>query len=331
MPSLPLVDWSVDDAKRVFHPQLVNLQNVLFCGTHGDPALNSDALEIVEMAKRLNNVTVEFYSNASVRNKDWWADLGRILSNRYKKSYYRRNDIGVFSIDGLADTNHLYRRNTNFSRIIENASAFIKAGGIARWDFLVFKHNEHQVEEAERLSKKMGFKQFRLRKTSRFAYSPDSSKDRFPVNKKDGSLDYYLEPPTTEENTNKNFKAFNSHIAKLHDSDIKEISCLNKTEFQRIYVNAEMQVHPCCFIGSDLYSKFRTKHNEVKDRFFSNYTTGFNSLRKADWERVLSHPWFKTDLVSSWQSSATPLKRCQQTCLKKFSPITSQSQSKSTN
>ena len=32
-----------------------------------------------------------------------------------------------FNIDGLEDTNHLYRRNTDFNKIINNAQAFIGA------------------------------------------------------------------------------------------------------------------------------------------------------------------------------------------------------------
>ena len=41
-------------------------------------------------------------------------------------------------------------------------------GGIAQWDYIVFKHNEHQVEEARKLSKELGFFEFQIKKTSRF-------------------------------------------------------------------------------------------------------------------------------------------------------------------
>ena len=49
----------------------------------------------------------------------------------------------TFGIDGLQDTNHLYRISTNFDKIIKNAKAFIDAGGFAKWHMLVFEHNEH--------------------------------------------------------------------------------------------------------------------------------------------------------------------------------------------
>ena len=63
-----------------------------------------------------------------------------------------------FSIDGLKNTNELYRRKLEWEKLMRNASAFIEAGGVAYWDMLVFKHNEHQIEEVRQLAKNMGFK-----------------------------------------------------------------------------------------------------------------------------------------------------------------------------
>ena len=52
-------------------------------------------------------------------------------------------------LDGLEDTNHIYRRYTDWSKIERNAKTFLNAGGKGSWVFIVFKHNEHQVDEAE--------------------------------------------------------------------------------------------------------------------------------------------------------------------------------------
>ena len=40
---------------------------------------------------------------------------------------------------------------------MENAQAFINAGGRARWDYIAFAHNEHQIDEARQLAEDMGF------------------------------------------------------------------------------------------------------------------------------------------------------------------------------
>ena len=90
----------------------------------------------------------------------------------------RKPDKVIFAIDGLEDTNHLYRVNTNFNKIMENAKAFINAGGLARWDFIAFAHNEHQIEEAKALAEQMGFVKFRYKKSNRYVipthYAGDS-------------------------------------------------------------------------------------------------------------------------------------------------------------
>jgi hypothetical protein len=51
---------------------------------------------------------------------------------------------------------------------MRNVDAFIAAGGNAEWDFLVFRHNEHQVDAARALALGMGFTLFNAKATSRF-------------------------------------------------------------------------------------------------------------------------------------------------------------------
>ena len=74
-----------------------------------------------------------------------------------------------FGIDGLEDTNHLYRVNVKWKKVMENVKAFVENGGNAIWDYIVFRHNEHQVEQAREFSNKIGFKKFLVKKTGRFA------------------------------------------------------------------------------------------------------------------------------------------------------------------
>jgi hypothetical protein len=77
-------------------------------------------------------------------------------------------DIVVWGIDGLEDTHAVYRVNTDWNKIISNAKIFIQAGGRARWNMLAFKHNEHQIESCQELSKSLGFEVFEVKHTSRF-------------------------------------------------------------------------------------------------------------------------------------------------------------------
>lgn len=80
-----------------------------------------------------------------MRTTNYWQELGEDILNQPL-------DYVVFSIDGLADTNHIYRRGAVWDKIVENAEAFIKAGGSAHWDMLVYQHNQHQVDSAEQFN-----------------------------------------------------------------------------------------------------------------------------------------------------------------------------------
>ena len=39
---------------------------------------------------------------------------------------------------------------------MKNMKAYVKSGALGIWDYLIFKHNEHQLTEAEALAKKIG-------------------------------------------------------------------------------------------------------------------------------------------------------------------------------
>ena len=154
-PQLPGTELSLDDVKKIFTPGFVaQLDRMYMCGNYGDPIVARDTLEVFEYFRNNNaKINLSMHTNGSAKKPEWWARLAEVL---------RPKGHVIFGIDGLEDTNHLYRQNTVWNRIMSNAQAFIAAGGRARWDYIVFAHNEHQVEQAERLSEKMGFEKLAL-------------------------------------------------------------------------------------------------------------------------------------------------------------------------
>ena len=160
-PQLPGTELSIDDIKRIFKPEFIaQLERMYMCGNFGDPIAARDTLETFAYFREHNpNMMLSLHTNGSAKRPEWWAELAATIG---RKGYV------VFSLDGLEDTNHLYRQNTVWSKIMENAQAFINAGGRARWDYIVFAHNEHQVEQAESLATTMGFERFQYKKSARF-------------------------------------------------------------------------------------------------------------------------------------------------------------------
>lgn len=141
--------------------QIKKLEKVLFCGSVGDPASAPQLLEIIQYFKTHNkNIVVGMNSNGGLKTTTWWSKLGHLLDGDL--------DYCVFSIDGLDDTNHLYRRNVQWQKVVENTKAFISTGASAHWDMLVFEHNKHQVQEAKDIAKEMGFSWFRTKETDRW-------------------------------------------------------------------------------------------------------------------------------------------------------------------
>ena len=131
------------------------LDKMFMCGNYGDPAAGKHTLDIYNYFRQLNpNIVLGMNTNGGIRNTEWWKELATILSHP--------RDYVVFSIDGLEDTNHIYRRNVKWDRLMENAQAFIDAGGRAEWDYLIFKHNEHQILDALKLSRELGFVDFKF-------------------------------------------------------------------------------------------------------------------------------------------------------------------------
>lgn len=202
-------ELSLEDVKLLFTPDvLMQLEKIYMCGNYGDPASARQTLEMYEYFRSVNtNLTLGMNTNGGIRFPDWWTRLAKVMN--------KSNDYVVFSIDGLEDTNHLYRRNVRWSKVMDNAKAFIDAGGSAHWDMLVFEHNKHQVDEAHKLAKDMGFNWFRAKVSRRF--------NRFPV---DG-----ISQPIEFNDT----KVLEGHI---------ECSAMKENS---IFVDASGKVFPCCW------------------------------------------------------------------------------------
>ena len=152
---------SINEILKSFsEDQIKQLDKMYLCGNYGEPAAGAYTQDILRYFRKINaTITLGMHTNGGLQSVGWWHDLGRILNHS--------NDYCVFSIDGLEDTNHIYRKNVNWNNIIANAESYISAGGCAQWDMLVYKHNQHQVEDCEKLARKMGFTWFRAKVSKR--------------------------------------------------------------------------------------------------------------------------------------------------------------------
>tara|TARA_Y100000034_G_scaffold46541_1_gene57223 strand:+ start:1554 stop:2669 length:1116 start_codon:yes stop_codon:yes gene_type:complete len=249
---LPICELSLDDIKNIFPIELVKrLKLVFFCGTYGDPIWAREILPVIKWLREVNpDLEIGLNTNGSARTEEWWSEMADVLG-----------DYGyvVFSIDGDKETNHIYRRWTDYNKIIRNAKSFIRNGGTAIWEFLIFKHNEHQVEDIEKLSKELGFKRFTAKKTGRFLTKDHTIIQKQEVLDKDGNVEYYLERPDNPTFRNmalERIEEFIEQYSRIDDYlDEVSIKCLVKSK-KEIYLSAEGLLVPCGWLHDRMYGEY---------------------------------------------------------------------------
>lgn len=233
----PDVELSLSDIQHILNPELLKQLNrgVFFNGNLGDFGTARDALEIVNYICN-QGTKVHINTNGSMRTPEWWAKLARPGVS-----------IG-FALDGLADTHHLYRQDTNWKTVIDNATGFIKSGGEAIWRFIPFDHNKHQEETCRTLSQELGFVRFE---------NIDEGRNRGPVYTRNGKFSHYLGEPYSPMETRPNIEPLlENHLTWFDpktvrsekDTDPLKLICQHK-RLEEIYISADGAVWPCCFLG----------------------------------------------------------------------------------
>lgn len=212
-----------------------NFQGISFNGNLGDFASARDGAEIVEYLVQ-HRVPVMINTNGSVRSPAWWASLAKPGVT-----------IG-FALDGLADTHHLYRQDTDWHRIIEHATAFISAGGRAIWRFIPFDHNRHQEEACKQMAKDLGFAGFE---------NIYDGRDSGPVFRRTGEFSHQIGQdsrpkhivPEIQPLLENHITWYNSKTITLtKDKPTLDLHCVHQRN-REIYLAADGSVYPCCFLG----------------------------------------------------------------------------------
>lgn len=255
-PILKVADIDLELFKHICPSYVLNQVQVLtMCGNFGDPIVNKDLLEIVRYISETNpDIKIDLHTNGSARSEKWWKDLAKAMPKKH---------LVQFGIDGLEDTHALYRVGTSFNKIIENAKAFINEGGLARWNFITFKHNEHQLEQCRQMAKDLGFEGFYEKQTSRFIGSP-----HFDVLDKNGNVTHKLELPTEQKIVFIDRKTVENYREVIKTATIDcEVERTNS-----VYVDALGYLWPCCFVGAVPYIHARPEqlvYNYQQDSYAS--------------------------------------------------------------
>ena len=205
-----------------------DVKTITFCGNHGDPMMHPDIVKLCEPT----NIKYDIATNGSIGLLESYVSLAK---------------LGVevtFGIDGLEDTNHLYRQGVIWNNLMNRVKKFIDAGGTAIWQFIKFQHNMDQIDEAKNYSEKLGFKTFN---------AIDVGRNFMPAIQSDKSISHWILPPDkTAKPTNFDVDKYpqmriDPKTTYTTDRKISKISCEHLGG--STYVNSEGELFPCCYQG----------------------------------------------------------------------------------
>lgn len=336
-PDLEIDQITIEKFKKYFPPHIIKkCEVILFCGVHGDPGMAKDLYEICEYIAECSpgKTSIRMNTNGGMRKPDFWSKLGSLFAKQ-RRDHWRWQI--TFSIDGLKDTNHLYRRNVDWDRVMSNAQAFIDAGGFAEWDFLIFGHNEHQIDEAKELSKKMGFVNFVPKKA--LGVDNGTNLQRMSAINREGQLDYWIDPPVNPKNRNlenpvteqiieqywtfdldgykklretrSTHNNYQERVSRAYDVlrsednknlDQAEIKCKARTmaEGIEIFVDNFGRVMPCCYIGTHLNGVHTDSQSLQLHYEMNQYGWEHFDLNKHTLEHVLESHHLDRVFTDTW-------------------------------
>ena len=218
-------------------PYLIHID---FCNW-GEPFLNKDIHKMISLAKEYN-VDTKIDSNFNHLTEEMAEQI--ILAGL---------DKIIASIDGITqETYSKYRVGGDFERAMSNLKMLVKkkkdlgrSNPYISWQFLVFRHNEHEIEGARKIAKEIGVDHLGVTK----AFIGD--KDWFPLSE-EHSLYRIGEADTPAGRTDGYFK--------------KPIKNFCNWLWEAIVINPNGSVSPCCSVEDEIHdfgNIFRAPFKEI--------------------------------------------------------------------
>jgi len=302
---LQVTSFTLEDLKRIF-PTTNHIANkeFKFCGVLGDPAIHPQFADMIEYLLQHGGRT-SISTNGAVGSVDMWRRVGS-LANQYHKTFFIQ-----WCIDGHKETNHIYRVNTKWNVLERNINAYCETVGEhttrAQWVFIVFDHNEHELDIAKQHAERLGFK-FATRTGMRNSYNNWVAE----LGKKNNKQKKVITTTGDKEHKRKDeVYKLDKLIAnnEVDNSIINTISCKYVHEGE-IFIGSNLSMWPCCFLYD---SKFKNRENIVEK--LSEYNNGWNSLKEHSIEDIMQHPWYDKVLEESWNPTHSKhMNRCIRTC-----------------
>jgi len=135
----------------------IHIKELVINGNWGDGMMHPYLADMIAtFAEYHPETSLYLHTNGSMRSAKFWKQLATTCRQF-------SNHMVVFSLDGLEDTHSIYRRNTDFGKVVQNIKSFTEERGRANVTMTLFEHNKHQVAEVRALAKSLDASVFTLR------------------------------------------------------------------------------------------------------------------------------------------------------------------------
>ena len=276
----PDAELTVENIQHILTPDILKtIDRVSFNGNLGDFSVAKDGAEIVQYLVA-HDIAVSINTNGSLRTKSWWQKLAS-----------PKVTVG-FALDGLADTHARYRQDTDWHRIIENAQAYIDAGGRAVWRFVPFDHNRHQEAECRKLAEEMGFAGFE---------NIYDGRDAGPVYTRTGEFSHWLgpegDPPPIKDMLQSHITWYDSRTVNIpKDTATLNLRCRHKVA-REIYLAADGTVYPCCYLGFYPLSMNHPGNKELAPMVMENNALQYPLEHCLEWFDRVEQAWSNASIA----------------------------------
>ena len=299
---------NIDEFKSWFNKDnWESLYLIDLCGNYDEPTTNPDLLKIIDWILGSDlfpkDLVVSIATNGGTRSTEFWKEMGN-LCKKYKTGERHSRLRVVWGIDGLEDTNHIYRINVKWNKLQENFRAFLSSGGYGYWQFIYFNHNKHQEKEVNQRSIDEGFAGMKWRGGQAHEYSKTEIKpteigkfkgkekvDLVKINKikKDKKLnkdEIFLRELVQNGNDKWDVREIVNEPKVKHEIRCKAMLGYEiKEQFSRLYVTYHGWVIPCCWWGTQL------ELNNIYDTY-SKDTESHKLNGNNSFQEILDTSWF---------------------------------------
>ena len=294
---LVLQHFDLEIFKELSSDTAGSIQQLSLNGNWGDPGMHPKLSDMMQIwVNDHPDCDTVIHTNGSMHKPEWWQKLAGILKN------YRHRV--VWNLDGIGDDHALYRRNTDFDKIVENMRAFNDASGSSEWTMTLWDHNIHYIDKAEKLASMFGCNWFSTRQTHT-----------------DNTC-------TLHDENNNALHTITAHKTRNIPTEVINLSNLDTKDIPRItyeddhatkcpwYNQSEIQIDPfynvwpCCHISTYGHIKNYPDDMEFDIQTLPNF--GFNNLKNNNIYEILNHDWYKTVLPSAIDSGSYEV--CRNNC-----------------